>query len=178
MVFTPSSEWTVLASAVPSWRASLFGYVLPLALFPAALWPAGQMASDSPPPGWTASAPQFASAFTTTLALALASVVLLAAAFYVLAPVFDVRRSWDRSMTVAAYSSTPVLLAAPLLVSPVLAIGTILGLFHGLALCYLGLQEVQRCRESESALFVAAASFCSGLALLVLGGLCSAAGVL
>ena len=136
------------------------------------------MASASPPPGWVFSAARFAEAFATTMVFSLATVVLLAVAFYALAPVFDVRRQWSRSMTVAAYASTPAFVAGPLLVSPVLAIGSILAVLHVFALCYLGLPQMLGCRESESALYVAAAAAVTGFASMLLGGLCSAAGVL
>ncbi len=154
------------------------GYALPLALVPALGWPAAQMASDSPPPGWDVSPARFAEAFAITLTLSLATVALLAFAFYALAPVFYVRRHWSRSMAVAAYASTPAMVAAPLLASPAFAVGSILGVLHCFALCYLGLQQVLDCRESESALYVAAAVAVTGFASMLLGGLCGAAGIL
>ena len=51
---------------------------------------------------------------------------------------------------------------------------------RSLALCYPGLPPMLGCRESESALslYVAAAASVTGLASMLLGGLCSAAGVL
>jgi len=178
MIFRPTAEWAALRAADPAWSSSLLRYALPLALVPAVGWPAGQMLGDSPPPGWGATPERFASVFITTLAFSLVGVVLLALAFYVLAPVFHVHRNWNRSMTVAAYASTPVFVASPLLVSPALAVGSIVALFHCFALCYLGLQQILECRESESAVYVAAAVAVTGFASMLMGGLCGAAGVL
>ena len=79
---------------------------------------------------------------------------------------------------VAAYASTPVLLSWFLLLYPPFIVLPIVGLLHCFALCYLGVQQVLECRESEAALFVAAAWVFSGIGGMLLGGLCSAAGLL
>jgi hypothetical protein len=128
--------------------------VLPLALLCALPWPSAQ-----------------------TVLLAIAAVLVLALGFFALAPWFDVRRSWDRSMAVAAYASTPVLVSWFLLVFPPFAIVPVIALLHSFALSYLGVQQVLDCRESEAALLVAAAWVFSGFGSLLLGGLCSAAGL-
>ena len=87
-------------------------------------------------------------------------------------------RSWDRSLAVAAYASTPFFLGWSLLLYPPLAVLAVVGLLHSFALCYLGVQRVLGCRESEAALLVAAAWVFSVAGGMLLGGLCSAAGVI
>ena len=108
----------------------------------------------------------------------LAAVTILALALFVLAPWFEAARSWDRAMAVACYASTPVLLSWFLLLFPPFAVLPIVALLHCFALCYLGVQQLLECRESEAAMFVAAAWVLSGIGGMLLGGLCSAAGLI
>jgi hypothetical protein len=142
-------------AARPRWTVSLAVQVLPFALLCALAWPS-----------------------LSTVLVSLAAVAMLGVGFFVLAPVFAVARSWDRSLAVAAYASTPVLLSWFLLLYPPFIVLPIVGLLHCFALCYLGVQYVLECKESEAALFVAAAWVFSGIGGMLLGGLCSAAGLL
>jgi hypothetical protein len=168
ITFRPTAAWDAIRAANPHWTNSLLRHALPLALLPAIAWPIGQSAS-----GWMAVV-----TFTTTLLFSLTSVLLLAAGAYVLAGFFEAARDWDRSVAVAAYASTPVLASWFLLLFPLFAVIPVVALLHGFALCYLGVQQVLECRESEAALLVAAAWVFSALGSLILGGLCSAAGVI
>jgi len=115
--------------------------------------------------------------FGRTVVLSLAAVLILALGFFVLAPWFDARRSWDRAMAVAAYASTPVLVSWFLLVFPPFAVVPVIALLHSFALSYLGVQALLECRESEAALFVAAAWVFSAVASMAVGALCGAAGL-
>jgi hypothetical protein len=141
--------------ARPGWGASLAVQVLPFSLLCAVAWPRA-----------------------STVLLSLAAVLMLALGFFVLAPWFGLQRSWDRSVAVAAYASTPVLISWFLLLFPLFAVIPVVALLHCFALCYLGVQEVLECRESEAALLVAAAWVFSAFGSMILGGLCSAAGVI
>jgi Yip1-like protein len=155
IVYRPTTTWQAVRAARPGWAASLLVQVLPFALLCAVAWPS-----------------------FGTVVLTLVAVVILALAFFVLAPVFDVARSWDRSMALAAYASTPVLLSWFLLVFPPFMVVPVAALIHCFALCYLGVQQLLECRESEAAMFVAAAWVLSAIAGMLLGGLCSAAGLI
>jgi hypothetical protein len=104
-------------------------------------------------------------------------VAALAMGFFILAPWFDARRSWDGSMAVAAYASTPALATWLLLVYPPMMVVPVAALLHAFALSCLGVQQVLDCRSSEAELFVAGAWIFSAVASMLLGGLCSAAGV-
>jgi hypothetical protein len=142
-------------AAPPRWVVSLAVQVLPFALLCTLAWPR-----------------------VSTVFISLAAVAMLGLGFFALAPVFGIARSWDRSLAVAAYASTPVLLSWFLLLYPPFIVLPIVGLLHCFALCYLGVQQVLECKESEAALFVAAAWVFSGIGGMLLGGLCSAAGLL
>lgn len=153
IVYRPHRAWQEVLAARPGWLASLAVQVLPFALLCTLAWPRA-----------------------STVLLSLAAVVILGLGFFVLAPWFEARRSWDRSIAVAAYASTPVLLSWSLLIFPPFAVVPVVALLHCFALCYMGVQQVLECRESEAAMLVAAAWVFSGIGGLLLGGLCSAAG--
>lgn len=160
--------------ADPPWSATLLRYLLPLCALPALAWPLGQAWSGELP--WAAA--KLAPAFFGTATAALVSIVVLAGAFYLLAPFFDADRTWRRALAVAAYGSTPVLLTGALLVSPVLIVACVASLVHCCALYYLGVQALLGCRESDAAFFCAAAAMLSIVGGLVAAGLCSAAGLI
>ena len=155
IIYRPTSAWQAVRAARPRWAASLLVQVLPFAVLCAVAWPA-----------------------LRTILLLLAAVVILALALFVLAPWFEAVRSWDRAMAVACYASTPVLLSWFLLLFPPFAVLPVVALIHCFALCYLGVQQLLDCREPEAAMFVAAAWVLSGMGGMLLGGLCSAAGLI
>ncbi len=164
--------------ADPRWEDSLLRYAGPLAVFAGLGWPLARAVADTPyaGPGLTAFAA--ATSFVTVVAFSLATVTVLAVALYLPAPVFGVHRNWDRAMAVAAHASTPVFATSALLVFPTLAIISIVAVFHCFALCALGLERLLDCRESESAMYVACSCAITGVASMLLGALCSAAGVI
>jgi hypothetical protein len=155
IVYRPTRAWQEVRAAHPGWFASLTVQVLPFALLCALAWPRA-----------------------STVLLSLAAVLILGLGFFVLAPWFEVRRSWDRSIALAAYASTPVLLSWFLLVFPPFAVVPVVALLHSFALCYLGVQHILECRESEAAMLVAAAWVFAAVSGVLLGGLCSAAGLI
>ena len=116
--------------------------------------------------------------FFSIVIVSLASILLLAAGFYLLAPFFGAPRAWHRSFAVAAFASTPVLLFGALLVIPLLIVASVAVSIHCFALCYLGAQHVLGCPEPDAAFFVAGACMFTLVGSLLLGGLCSAAGLL
>ena len=172
----PTATWRILRAADPSWARSLLGYALPLALLPSIAWPVGQSFAGATPA--LAGPAGIALGFATTLILTLACVVLLALGIYLLSGFFDVARSWNRAVAVAAYASTPVLLCGVLLVVPLLVIASVGGFLYGLALCSIGLKEMLGCRERDTAAFVASAGSFLVASSIALGALCSAIGLL
>jgi hypothetical protein len=155
VVYRPDGAFQALRAAPPKWYFSLGVQVLPFSLLCAVAWPS-----------------------VSTVVISLAAVILLGLGFFVLAPWFEVARSWDRSLAVAAHASTPVLLSWVLLLYPPLMILPIVALLHCFALCYLGVQRVLGCRESEAAMMVAASWIFGGVSSMLAGGLCSAAGLI
>jgi hypothetical protein len=143
----------------------LFGYALPLSLLPAVAWPLGMGLP-------------FLRTFAGTLAMSLGTILLLALGFYALAGFFELPRHWSRSFTLAAYASTPVFLTGGLLVFPVLVAAGVGGFLYSLGLFYLGTQAMLGCRERDAAAYVAATCVFTGMTSMLLGGLCSAAGLI
>ncbi len=174
VIFRPVGAMDALRTANPGSMRSLLGHALPLALLPGVAWPLGQTLSGDLP--W--SPPAFWSSLLSTVGFTLASVVLLGVAFYILSPLFVARRHWRGCLAVAAFASTPVLLAGALLVMPVLIVACVVACIHCFALCYLGVQRVLGCPEEDAAFFVAGACMFVLVASLVVGGLCSAAGLI
>jgi hypothetical protein len=155
IIYRPTRTWQAVRAARPHWAGSLAVQVVPFALLCALAWPR-----------------------VSTVILSVVAVAVLALGFFALSGVFGLARSWDRCVAVAAYASTPVLLSWGLLVFPAFAVIPVVALLHSFALCYLGVQQVLECRESEAAMFVAGAWVFSAIGGMLLGGLCSAAGLL
>ena len=153
IIFRPTRAWHAVRESRPGWLACLAVQVLPFSLLCLVAWPRA-----------------------STVLMSLAAVLMLALGFFVVAPWSGVVRSWDRSVAVAAYASTPVLVSWSLLAFPAFAVVPVVALLHCFALCYLGVQQVLGCREPEAALLVASAWVFSTLGSMLLGGLCSAAG--
>jgi Yip1 domain len=164
-MFRPDEAWAAVRALDPPWYASLLRYALPLSLLPAVAGPLGHGAPFLP-------------TFPVTAVLTLATVLLLALGFYFLAPPFRTSRQWNRSVALAAYASTPVFIAGALLITPVLAIVMVPALIHSFALCHVGLQPMLGCRDSDTPEYVASAFVFAGVGSFLLGGLCSAAGLM
>jgi hypothetical protein len=174
IVLRPARAWHAVYAADPSAIRSLAGHAVPLALLPGLAWPVEQALSGDRP--WHA--PGFWGSLVSTVGFAVASIVLLGLGLYVLSPFFVRVRRWRACLAVAAYASTPVLLTGALLVMPVLIVASVAACIHCFALCYLGVQRVLGCPEEEAAFFVAGACMFALVASLVVGGLCSAAGLI
>jgi hypothetical protein len=89
------------------------------------------------------------------LAGSVASIYVLAFALFALAPMFVVTRDWPRAVQVAAFSSSPVLLASLVLVLPDLAFSLMIAAVHGLYLLYGGVSRVLGAKPGESAEYAA-----------------------
>ncbi len=165
ILFRPAGAWQALRAVDPSWARTLFGYALPLSLLPAAAWPLGMGLP-------------FLRTFVGTVAMSLGTVLLLALGFHALAGFFDLPRRWNRALALAAYASTPVFLTGGLLVFPVLVVASVGGFLYSLGLFYVGAQALLDCREDDAAAYVAATCVFTGMASMLLGGLCSAAGLI
>ena len=178
IVVRPRSEWDVIRSENRPWWSVLSGHVLPLAFLPAVGWAIGLTLTGKMPTDAGSVGSTFAGSVVLTVLLSLLCVVLLALALYLLAPMYDVERHWDRTVTVAAYGTTPVLLAGVLLVMPIMVIASTVAMLHNFVLYYVGLQRVMGCRQSAAAEYLALSCLLAAIASGILGAVGGALGVI
>jgi hypothetical protein len=173
ILIRPQAAWQEIRSARSGWLAPVWRHALPLTLIPSLAWPLGRAAGGLAAPGETILA-----GFVTTLLLTLVCLLLFALGLYLFASFFESRRDWSRSVAVACYASTPVLLCGALLIVPVLIVASVVGVFYGLGLCALGVEAMLDCKEAQVPGYVATAAFFMGMTSMALGALCSAIGLL
>jgi hypothetical protein len=181
LIVAPAAEWAVIARETLGARRLLLGYVIPLSLLPAIAWMTGLalfprdiVLLEEELARYT---PDFMlRAGVVTFAASVASVAGLAAAFYLLAPMYGAARDWARAWTVASYGSTPLFVGGILLVKPVLVgFVVLLALFQSGYLYVLGLQSLGLVRPRQATECVAVALLLvvvvSGLTGLLLAAL-------
>ncbi len=179
LIVSPEREWEAVADEDPSAARVILGYVVPLSAVPALAWMIGLATfgadlgfrnEDVAPlaPG------RILHAGVVTLAAAVLSVLALAAAFFLVAPMYEVPRRWGRFLAVAAYGTTPLFVAGVLLVKPGLVIVGLLALLHCCHLYYSGLQRIAGVKRGDAAEYVAISLFLVTVASLVLGGVIGA----
>lgn len=174
IVFRPTAAWERVRALDAPWTRPLLRHALPAALVLAIAWPIAQAAIGTLPRDGATLAAEVA----TIALLSLAAVVALAAGFHLLGPLFRVPRRWNRAVAVAAYATTPAFMGGALFAIPFLAALGMVAFLHCFALSYLGVQQVLGCREPDAMGYAVAAWVFGGLAAMLLGALCSAAGVL
>jgi hypothetical protein len=179
LIVSPAREWEAVAvEDLPPARVFL-GYVVPLSAVPAVAWMLG-LAMFGAGLGFrdedvAALAPGgILYAGAVTLAGSVLSVLALAAAFFLVAPMYAVSRHWGRALNVAAYGTTPLWAAGILLMHPGLVILGPLAFLHCCHLYYSGLQRVAGVKQGDAAEYVAISLFLVTVASLVVGGIIGA----
>jgi hypothetical protein len=174
LTLSPAREWSIISREPSKPLAALLSFAVPMTAIPALSWTLGLILfPEAPYAGILPAANRGALVYVSLLA----SIVLLAAAIHLLAPMFSVERSWSRSVQVAAYSGAPVFLSGFLLVVPDLAFILLLAIFHGFFLQYSGVRHVMGVKEDQAAEYVALCIVLMGVASTVLGAVASAIGV-
>jgi hypothetical protein len=173
ILFRPEITWRAIRAADPSVSRTFLTHAVPLSFLPSIAWPIGRALAGVAPSG-----SEIAVSFLSTLLLTLACVLLLASGIYLFATFFGARRNWRRSVAVSAYAATPVLLCGGFLVVPLLVIASVGGFLYGLGLCATGMRAMLDCKEGQAAAYVAAAGGFFGVSSMLLGALCSAAGLI
>jgi len=146
IILTPKTEWPVIAAEEPNTVEIFKGYVLPLALVPAAahiigLGVIGKGMMSSFSWGIAVALIQFILAFV--------GVYLSAWAISLLAPKFGSREDMGRAIQLVAYSYTPAWVAGILGIVPALGILAFLGGLYGLYLMYLGLPHLMNTPQQK-----------------------------
>jgi hypothetical protein len=181
LIFRPKVEWDQIASEQTSVRALVLGYVLPLALLAPIATVIGMKTFDrnwDPVHGYLVPPERILATGATTYVAIVGSILLLAAIFALIAPMFGARRDFHATLKVAAYGSVPVLLAGATLLLPVMALVGLVGLCHSLFLFSLGAQRVLNVPAGNSAEYVGISMVLLGLASILAGAAASALGVI
>jgi hypothetical protein len=174
---SPAAEWASIAAERRPPLTVLLTYVLPMSAVPAVAWTTGlalfpgDLAIRGETPADLASLASLARAAAVTFGGSALSVAALAAAFFAIAPMYEVRRDWPSAVAVAGYGTTPVWLAGVLLVKPSLVTAAILAVVHACYLYFAGLQQVAGVRPGDAAEFVALAVLLASVVLVAAGAL-------
>jgi hypothetical protein len=161
IVSRPRETWPAIAAERLTPVALLLVYVVPLSLIPAVAWMIGVMRGGYyiVIPGFGENVPleRIVTAGVLVVVVSVFSVVVLAAAFWLFAPLYGVRRTISSAFKVATYGTTPMWMAGPALMVPSLTLFMAAAAFHALYLYVSGLEEVLGVPPGDGAEFVAIA---------------------
>lgn len=168
IIFSPQAEWERIARERTGVLRAL-SYAMVLAAIPALVaygTPSWQGALYE---GSAARSIDPQRAAGLTFAGAWLGVLLIAAVFWGLARIFARTPRWSQAIDVAAYGTTPVLLAAAFLAFPSFAMVPLVAMMHALYLYYTGAHEVFGIKHDECAEFIALALLAATIGLFMLG---------
>jgi len=181
LIFRPTAEWDLIASEPTSVDKLLRSYILPLALLAPVATVIGMKTFDrdwDPVHGYLVPADQILAAGATTYFAIVGSILMLAAIFAVIAPMFGAARDYLAALKVATYGAIPLMLAGATLLLPVMAIVTTVGLCHSLFLFWLGARRVLNVPAGAQAEFVGISLVLLTFLSVVVGAAASAIGLL
>ena len=177
----PDTEWRVIA-AEPPVPAALAGYLLPHACLITFSWMAGLamfgLFGARGEPATVLPAARIAHIGLVTFFGTLLTVALVAAAIWLIAPMYGVVRAWLRSLQVATYASTPLLLAGLLLLVPVLVLATVLAVVPALYHLHAGLRAGLGVKAGDATEYVAIVCLAVSVALTLVGGVAGGLGLI
>ena len=157
LIFRPTAEWDLIAEEKTSVDALLRRYILPLALLAPIATVIGMKTFDrdwDPVHGYLVPAEQILAAGAATYFATVGSILVLAAIFALIAPMFGATRDYLAALKVATYGAIPVMLAGATLLLPVMAIVAMVGLCHTLFLFWIGVRRVLNVPRGAQAEFV------------------------
>jgi hypothetical protein len=151
ILFTPKTEWEVIAGETATLGSLLTGYVLPLSLIPAICSFLGMLLFGGLILGTTAGIVMaVVSVVATILAYVIGTYIIDA-----LAPSFKSEKNLGKSAQLMAYSATAVWVAGILGLVPVLGwVAMLAGAAYAIYLMYLGLGPVKKTPEDQRVLYV------------------------
>jgi hypothetical protein len=172
LIVCPLAEWDRIASEPASADALLRRIILPLSLPAPIATIIGMNVFDrtwDPVRGYQVPPADIFSAGAATYFGTVGSILLLAAIFTLIAPMFGANRNYTAALKVATYGALPVLLAGATLVVPVMVIIAIVAVCHTLYLYWLGVGRLLAVAAVDRAEFV-------GIAMVILSALSGIAG--
>jgi Yip1 domain len=164
IVSRPRATWPVISAERLTPVALLLVYVVPLSLIPAVAWMIGVLRGGYyiVIPGFGENVPmeRIGTAGVLIVVASVFSVSVLAAAFWLFSPLYGVRRNIRGAFKVAAYGTTPMWVAGPILLVPALTLFMAAAALHALYLYVSGLEEIMGVSASDGAEFVGIAMVC------------------
>jgi hypothetical protein len=157
LIFRPAAEWDAIAGEKTSVDGLLRHYILPLALLAPVATVIGMKTFDrdwDPVHGFLVPAEQILAAGTATYFATVGSILVLAAIFTLIGPMFGAPRDYLAALKVATYGAIPVMLAGATLLLPVMAIVAMVGMCHTLYLLWVGVRRVLHVPSEDAAEFV------------------------
>ena len=182
IVSRPGETWPTIAAERMPPAALVILYVVPLSLIPALAWMIGVLRGGYyiTIPGFGEVVPlaRIVTAGVLVVVSSIFSVAVLATAFWLLAPLYGVRRNIHGAFKVAAYGTTPVWIAGPVLIVPTLTLFMAAAAFYALYLYVSGLEHVLGVAPGDGAEFVGIAMVVLIAASILFGAALSMWGVL
>jgi len=181
LIFRPAAEWDAIAGEKTSVDRLLRHYILPLALLAPVATVIGMKAFDrawDPVHGFLVPAEQILAAGTATYFATVGSILVLAAIFTLIGPMFGAPRDYLAALKVATYGAIPVMLAGATLLLPVMAIVAMVGMCHTLYLFWVGVRRVLHVPSEEAAEFVGISLVLLTFLSVLVGATASAVGLL
>ncbi len=181
LIFRPTEEWDRIANEKTSVDALLRRYILPLALLAPIATVIGMKTFDrdwDPAHGYRVPSEQIFAAGATTYFATVGSILLLAAIFCAIAPLFGATRDYLAALKVATYGAIPVMLAGATLLMPAMAIVAMVGVCHTLFLLWIGVRRVLDVPPGTQAEFVGISLVLLILASVIIGAAAGAIGLI
>ncbi|MFZ6742876.1 Yip1 family protein [Undibacterium sp. JH2W] len=164
ITLTPKTEWPVIAEENTATIDLFKNYVAPLAAIPAVAMFIGMciVGFSVPLVGITVRLSILSGITNTimTFASSLIGVYLTSLIINALAPQFGAEKNSAQSLKVAAYSFTPVFVAAILFIFPDLGMLSLLAGLYGIYLLYLGLPVLMKTPQDKAPVYAAVSVVC------------------
>lgn len=180
LIVDPLAEWERIAGEPASVDALLRGIILPLSLPAPIATVIGMKVFDrawDPVRGYQVPPEQIYAAGAATYFGSVGSILVLAAIFTLIAPMFGAPRNYLAALKVAAWGAIPVLLAGATLVMPVMVIIAVVALCHTFYLYWLGVGRVLAVGSDDRSEFVGIAMVLLVAVSVIAGSAASALGV-
>ena len=151
ILFTPKTEWTIIAGETATVASLLTSYVIPLSLIPVlaviikgVMWPAGLLGMHF-----------IIMSAVRTFVISILTFVITAYVVDLLAVNFRSEKNINRSAQLVAYASTGYWVATILSIVPFVGwLGIIAGASYSVFLMYLGVGPLKKTQEDQAIVYV------------------------
>ncbi len=180
LILRPAEEWEAIARRPVPVEQLIAGYLLPLSLLPPGATLIGMRffdASWDAKHGYLVRPDQIVPAVLVTLAASVATVFVLAAIFWSIAPMYRARRNYLAALNVAILGTVPVWVSGVALVLPSLVLVSMVALCHTLFLYFLGAGQLLGVERDSRADFIGVSLVLLAMVSTLLGAVASRLGL-